>query len=94
MSNWFCDHVRLGDVLTVKGPAGKFTCFNFPSQKMLFIGAGSGITPILSMSRWITDTASNVDVKLLASFKSPPDIIFRRKFEMLSARAVDIFMLR
>ena len=86
VSNWFCDHVKLGDELTVKGPAGKFTCFNFPSTKMLFIGAGSGITPVLSMSRWITDTASDVDVKLLASFKTPADIIFRKEFEMLSAR--------
>lgn len=87
VSNWFCDHVKLGDVLTVKGPAGKFTCFNYPVTKILFIGAGSGITPILSMCRWIADTASNVDVKLLASFKSPPDIIFRKEFEMLSARS-------
>ncbi len=87
VSNWFCDHVKLGDVLTVKGPSGKFTCFNYPSHKMLFIGAGSGITPILSMSRWIADTASDVDVKLLASFKSPQDIIFRKEFEMLSARS-------
>jgi ferredoxin-NADP reductase len=87
VSNWFCNHVKLGDVLTVKGPTGKFTCFNYPANKMLFIGAGSGITPILSMSRWITDTASNVDVKLLASFKSPADIIFRKEFEMLSARS-------
>lgn len=86
VSNWFCDQVKLGDELTIKGPAGKFTCFNYPSRKMLFIGAGSGITPILSMSRWIADTASNVDVKLLASFKSPPDIIFRKEFELLSAR--------
>jgi ferredoxin-NADP reductase len=86
VSNWFCNHVKLGDILTIKGPAGKFTCFNYPANKMLFIGAGSGITPILSMSRWITDTASNVDVKLLASFKSPADIIFRKEFEMLSAR--------
>ena len=86
VSNWFCDHVKLGDELTIKGPSGKFTCFNYPSSKMLFIGAGSGITPILSMSRWIADTASNVDVKLLASFKSPPEIIFRKEFEMLSAR--------
>ncbi len=86
VSNWFCDRVKLGDELTVKGPAGKFTCFNHPSRKVLFIGAGSGITPILSMSRWIADTASNVDVKLLASFKSPSDIIFRKEFELLSAR--------
>ncbi|MEI6267487.1 MAG: FAD-binding oxidoreductase [Methylococcaceae bacterium] len=86
VSNWFCEHVKVGDVLTVKGPAGKFTCFNYPANKILFIGAGSGITPILSMSRWIADTAANVDVKLLASFKSPADIIFRKEFEMLSAR--------
>ena len=86
VSNWFCDHVKLDDVLTVTGPSGKFTCFNYPSNKLLFIGAGSGITPIVSMSRWIADTASTVDVKLLASFKSPPDIIFRKEFEMLSAR--------
>lgn len=87
VSNWFCDHVKLGDLLTIKGPTGKFTCFNYPANKILFIGAGSGITPILSMCRWIADTASNVDVKLLASFKSPPDIIFRKEFEMLSARS-------
>ncbi|MGR8952725.1 MAG: FAD-binding oxidoreductase, partial [Gammaproteobacteria bacterium] len=87
VSNWFCDQVKLGDVLTVKGPMGRFTCFDYPSRKMLFIGAGSGITPILSMARWIGDTASDVDVRLLASFKSPQDIIFRKEFEMLSARA-------
>jgi ferredoxin-NADP reductase len=87
VSNWFCDHVKLGDKLTIKGPTGKFTCFNYSANKILFIGAGSGITPILSMCRWIADTASNVDVKLLASFKSPPDIIFRKEFEMLSARS-------
>jgi ferredoxin-NADP reductase len=86
VSNWFCDHVKLGDELTVKGPSGKFTCFSFPANKMLFIGAGSGITPVLSMSRWITDTAADVDVKLLASFKTPAEIIFRKELEMLSAR--------
>ncbi|MGR9046933.1 MAG: FAD-binding oxidoreductase [Gammaproteobacteria bacterium] len=85
-SNWFCDQVKLGDELTVTGPSGKFSCFNFPSNKILFLGAGSGITPIISMSRWITDTASAVDVKLLASFKTPSAILFRKELEMLSAR--------
>lgn len=41
VSNWFCDNVKLGDVLTIKGPSGKFTCFNYPSNKMLLIGAGA-----------------------------------------------------
>lgn len=86
VSNWFLNEVKLGDILMAKGPLGKFTCFNYPAQKMLFIGAGSGITPILSMSRWISDTASDVDVKLLASFRTPADIIFRKELESLAAR--------
>lgn len=87
VSNWFCDQVKLGDRLTIKGPSGKFTCFEYPSSKILFIGAGSGITPVISMSRWIDDTGADVDVKLLASFKSPSDIIFRKVFELWSARS-------
>ncbi len=86
VSNWLCDRVRLGDRLTVEGPYGKFTCSNYPSARMLFIAAGSGMTPILSMCSWIADTASDVDVKLLASFKSPADILFRRELELLAAR--------
>ena len=86
VSNWFYEQVKLGDSFIVKGPSGKFTCFNYPSRKMLFIGAGSGITPIISMSRWIADTGSDVDVKILASFKSPSDIIFRKEFELWAAR--------
>lgn len=87
VSNWFCDEVKLGQRLNIKGPSGKFSCFEYPSSKMLFIGAGSGITPIVSMSRWISDTAADVDIKLLASFKSPADIIFRKELETLSARS-------
>ena len=86
VSNWLCDNVKLGQSLTIKGPAGKFSCFTYPTSKMLFIGAGSGITPMMSMSRWIADTTADVDVKFLASFKSPQDIIFRKELELISAR--------
>ncbi len=86
VSNWMNDHVKLGDKLRVKGPAGKFSCFNYPSQKILFVAAGSGITPIMSMSRWIVDTAADVDVVLLCSARTPSDIVFRKELELLSAR--------
>jgi ferredoxin-NADP reductase len=86
VSNWLCDHVKLGERLTIKGPAGKFSCFDCPASKTLFIGAGSGITPMMSMSRWIVDTTADVDVKFLVSFKSPAEIIFRKELELISAR--------
>src|SRR5258708_4090001 len=86
VSNWLCGPLKLGARLTIKGPGGKFSCFDCPASKMLFIGAGSGITPMMSMSRWIADTSADVDVKFLASFKSPADIIFRKELELISAR--------
>lgn len=86
VSNWMCDKLVLGDKLGVRGPSGKFSCFNYPSRKMLFIGAGSGITPVMSMLRWIVDTAADVDVLMLVSARSPQDIIFRKELEWISSR--------
>jgi ferredoxin-NADP reductase/pSer/pThr/pTyr-binding forkhead associated (FHA) protein/ferredoxin len=86
VSNWLCDNVKLGDRIDVQGPAGKFSCFNYPSQKIFCIGAGSGITPVMSMCRWIVDTAADVDVTLLACYRSPMDIIFRRELEVMASR--------
>ena len=44
----------------------------------------------MSMARWITDTAANIDAKFIASFKTPSEIIFRRELELLSARHSNI----
>jgi ferredoxin-NADP reductase len=86
VSNWMCDRIRLGDLLALRGPSGKFSCFNFPSSKILFISAGSGVTPVMSMLRWIVDTAADVDAHLLVSAKSPRDIIFRNELNWMSSR--------
>ena len=86
VSNWMCDHIKFGDLLSVRGPSGKFSCFNFPSRKILFIAAGSGITPVISMLRWIVDTAADIDAHLLVSAKSPRDIIFRNELNWMSSR--------
>ncbi len=91
VSNWLCDHIKLGNKLKVKGAVGRFSCLNKPTQKLLFIGAGSGITPLMSMSRWLFDTTSTVDTKVLFSFRNHKDIIFRKELEMMeySAKAID-----
>lgn len=86
VSNWMADRASLGDEIKVRGPAGKFSCFNYPSRKMLCIAGGSGITPMMSMLRWIVDTTADVDVTLLYSGRSPSDFIFRKELETISAR--------
>jgi ferredoxin-NADP reductase len=94
VSNWLCDSIKRGDKIKVKGPIGRFSCLKKPSKKVLFIGAGSGITPLMSMSRWLFDTASNVDTKVLFSFRHHNDIIYKKELEMMadSAKAMDFAM--
>ncbi|HBB34793.1 MAG TPA: flavodoxin [Cyanobacteria bacterium UBA8803] len=86
VSNWLHDHIKVGNQVNVSGPMGKFTYLAQPSNKLLLISAGSGITPMMSMSRWICDTAADIDVVFIHSARSPRDIIFRQELEAMAAQ--------
>ncbi|MBW4657856.1 MAG: FHA domain-containing protein [Drouetiella hepatica Uher 2000/2452] len=98
VSNWLHDNLKVGSQIKLSGPLGKFTCQpdsaqnpsqnlsqNLP-QKLLFISAGSGITPVMSMSRWIADTAQQSDVVFFHCARTPRDVVFRQELEMMAAR--------
>ncbi len=92
VSNWLNDHLKTGDTLNLKGPFGKFSCINHTPEKILFLAAGSGIVPIMSMLRWLTDTDARVDIRLLLSFRTPEDIIYRDELMLIAARHKNITM--
>jgi ferredoxin-NADP reductase/ferredoxin len=86
VSNWLHDHLKIGSQIKLNGPLGKFTCFANPAPRLLFISAGSGITPMMSMSRWLCDTVCDVDITFIHSARSPRDIIFRQELELMAAK--------
>ena len=86
VSNWLNDYLQVGDTLNLLGPYGRFTCGEKPPQKIFLLAAGSGIVPIMSMLRWLTDTEANVDIILLLSFRTTADIIYRDELQLLAAR--------
>lgn len=86
VSNWLHDNIKVGSKIKISPPVGKFTNFAHPSAKLLLISAGSGITPMMSMARWICDTASKVDITFIYSARSPKDIIFRQELELMAAK--------
>ncbi len=87
VSNWMNDHFQVGDRLKlVGGPIGAFTCLPDLPPKMLLISAGSGITPMMSMSRWVQDTIANSDIVFLHSARQPQDIVFRSELEIMAAQ--------
>ena len=93
VSNWLHDNITVGSTINLSGPLGKFTCFANPSQKLLLISAGSGITPMMSMSRWLCDTGSQCDIVFFHSARSPRDIVFRHELELMSAQHPNFHLL-
>jgi|AntRauTorcE11898_2_1112593.scaffolds.fasta_scaffold00236_8 ferredoxin-NADP reductase len=88
VSNWLHDHFGAGDSLTVSAPQGDFNIIDRPAERILMLSGGSGITPVMSMLRWLHDTAADVDIHFVHAARSPQDIIFRRELEAM-ARAND-----
>jgi len=85
VSNWLHDNLRAGDAVRVLGPAGAFTCARRPSGKYLFLSAGSGITPLMSMSRTHHELGEDRDIVFLHSARTPDDIIFARELDLIAS---------
>ncbi|MDR9402691.1 MAG: FAD-binding oxidoreductase [Halothece sp. Uz-M2-17] len=86
VSNWLHDEIEPGSQISLNGPFGKFSCYDHKKEKLLLISAGSGITPMMSMSRWLLDQGSHTDMIFFHSARSPEDIIFKPELELLSAQ--------
>lgn len=84
-SRWMLDNVAVGVRLKAYGPAGVFSLHNHPADRYLFISAGSGITPMMSMTRWLHDLGSRASVNFIHCARSPADIIFRHELERIAS---------
>ena len=74
-----------GKRISADGPFGVFTIARHQSAKYLFLSGGSGITPVMSMTRTLYDLGSDADVVFVHSARTPSDIIFRRELETIAS---------
>lgn len=96
VSNWLHDHLEAGARVRVRGPAGAFSCFLHPMparEKYLFLSAGSGITPLMSMARAMHDLVLDADIGFVHSARTPEDIIFARELELMACNRGALFRL-
>lgn len=83
VSNWLHDNLRAGDALAASGPAGIFTPVAAPAKKLLYLSAGSGVTPVMAMTRAAADLQADLDIVFVHSARTPKDIIFRDELARL-----------
>lgn len=85
-TQWMFEHLKPGTHVKAYGPAGDFSLHGHPAAKYLFISAGSGVTPMMSMLRWLNDCAPWTDVGFVNCARRPEEIIFRKELELLGSR--------
>jgi len=84
VSNFFHDHFKVGDTVKARVPSGNFHLPDVIPKKVLLLSAGSGITPMLSMLRFMVAEKSNNKVIFLHSARSEEDLIAREEIENLA----------
>ena len=90
VSGWLHDRFRVGDRLHATGPLGRFTLEEHPARRHLFLSAGSGITPLMSMTRTLRDLGTSHDIAFVHSARTPADIVFRSELEAMSTAALRV----
>jgi ferredoxin-NADP reductase/ferredoxin len=86
VSRWLHDDLKTGDEVEIEAPGGTFIFDGKQADNVVLIGAGVGITPMMSVTRYLQETGWSGKVSLILGFRSPRDFIFRKELEAIQAR--------
>ena len=78
--------VKVGDVLDVAGPYGRFTFRGREAPNVVMIAGGVGITPMMSSIRYLTDQSWDGDIHLIYACRNLENVIFREELDYLVKR--------
>ncbi|MFT4183238.1 MAG: FAD-binding oxidoreductase [Rhizobium sp.] len=86
ISNWLHDTMAAGMTVKGQGPLGHFIRPKAVGTKLLLLSGGSGITPVMSITRHLADSCEPADIVFLHAARTPLDLIFRSELSCLAAR--------
>ncbi|MEM9839356.1 MAG: FAD-binding oxidoreductase [Pseudomonadota bacterium] len=87
MSGYLFDEVGAGMRLNVRGPLGQFTAEEARYERLVLIGAGVGVTPLMSIIRSLRDAESTRSVTALFGFRNADYGLFTDELALLSAQS-------
>ena len=86
VSNYLSDNMQVGEVLTAESPSGSFHLQDTADQPLLLLSAGSGVTPMISMLRFLADHNQLNDTVFFHQCSTIDDIPFRDELDTFHAR--------
>ncbi len=76
-SSYFHDYLQEDDMVDVMAPNGGFVLDTHSDRPVVLIGGGVGLTPVLSMLKWLAETNSNREVWFFYGVIHGDDIALR-----------------
>jgi ferredoxin-NADP reductase len=91
VSPYLTDELRPGDRIELRGPVGGYFVWE-PEQggPVLLVGGGSGIVPLTAMIRARAAAGSDAEMRLLSSWRSWDDVIYRDELERLAGGGLGV----
>lgn len=86
LSTHLLDSAQPGEAIRLAAPAGDFHLTEPLPEQLLFITAGSGLTPVISMLRTLADRHQLNDVVLVHSVRTRAELIFAEELSRLAAQ--------
>ncbi len=83
-SSYFHDRVRVGDVLDVRAPSGTFLLDPLAHDAVVLLGAGIGVTPLVSMLEAYAQSGRRREVYAVFGFRNSGEHPFKAHLERLA----------
>jgi ring-1,2-phenylacetyl-CoA epoxidase subunit PaaE len=96
VSNYLYDNVKVADMIEVMEPMGDFVFDidnNAEVDHIMLWGAGTGITPLLSILKTVLHLSANIKVDLFYCNRDPEHTIFHTELETLQKRHCERFQV-
>ena len=77
------DLLQVGDQIEAGGPVGRFTFTGTEADSIVLIAGGVGITPMMSITRYLTERAWAGDIFFIYTCRAPTDFIFANEVAAL-----------
>ncbi len=85
-SRYLHDNVEEGNTLEVQAPSGKFVFTGNEAESVVLIAGGVGITPMMSITRALTDMGWPGEIYFILACRTPQHFIYREELEALQHR--------
>lgn len=92
-SRYLHDLIKEGDLIEARGPGGVFVFTGNEAKSIVLIGAGVGITPLISVIRFLSTKSWDGKIILLFSCRTPGDYLFRQELEELQKKTPNFKVL-